>query len=77
MQNGDVLDISAIDANRTIAGNQAFVFAASLTGAAGQYTVSYGEGQSLLQADTDGDGLADLSILFNGDVTGMTGAWIL
>ncbi len=77
LQNGDVLDISAIDANTTIDGNQAFVFAASLTGAAGQYTVSFGEGQSLLQADTDGDGLADLSILFNGDVTGMTGAWIL
>jgi hypothetical protein len=39
--------------------------------------VSYGAGQSLLQADTDGDGLADFSLLFTGDVTGMTSAWLL
>jgi hypothetical protein len=37
--------------------------------------VSYGAGQSLLQAD--GDGLADFSLLFTGDVTGMTSAWLL
>ncbi len=74
---GDILDLSAIDANEGVGGNQAFVFSTSLTGAAGQYTVSFVEGQSLLQADTDGDGLADLSILFTGDVRGMTGAWIL
>jgi hypothetical protein len=74
---GDILDLSAIDANEGLDGNQAFVFAASLTGVAGQYTVIFNEGQSLLQADTDGDGLADLSILFTGDVTSLTGAWVL
>lgn len=74
---GDILDLSAIDANEGVSGNQAFVFAASLTGAAGQYTVSFNEGQSLLEADTDGDGLADLSILFTGDVRGLMGAWVL
>jgi len=74
---GDILDLSAIDANEGLDGNQAFAFAASLTGVAGQYTVIFNEGQSLLQADTDGDGLADLSILFTGDVTSLTGAWVL
>jgi serralysin len=77
LQANDILDLSAIDANTGVEGNQAFVFLAGLTGLAGQCTISYGEGQSLLQADTDGDGLADFSILFMGDVTGMTAGWML
>ena len=77
LQANDILDLSAIDANIGVGGNQAFVLATSLTGVAGQCTVSYGAGQSLLQADTDGDGLADFSLLFTGDVTGMTSAWVL
>jgi Ca2+-binding RTX toxin-like protein len=75
----DVLDLSAIDANTGLAGDQAFFLAGSLSGVAGQYTLAYdsGTGRSLLQADIDGNGIADLAILFKGDVTGMTGGWLL
>jgi hypothetical protein len=79
MAASDILDLGAIDANTGLAGDQAFVLAAALTGVAGQYTLAYNSGtnESLLQADTNGDGVADLAIAFTGNVTGMTGGWVL
>lgn len=62
----DVVSLSAIDADTLTAGNQAFSFigSAAFSGAAGQlrYTVD-GEGGHLA-ADVNGDGNADLEILF-------------
>lgn len=64
----DQLDLSAIDANSTIAGDQAFVpVNGPLTGVAGQlaYTVSPDSLWSnvVLQGDVNGDGVADFELL--------------
>jgi Ca2+-binding RTX toxin-like protein len=79
MTASDILDLAAIDANTGLAGDQAFVLAGALTGVAGQYTLAYngGTNETLLQADTNGDGVADLAIAFTGNVTGMAGGWVL
>ena len=75
----DSLDLSAIDADTITAGDQAFVRVGAFSGAAGQYSLTYDAitGQSLLQADINGDSRADLVIAFTGDVTGMTAGWVL
>jgi len=77
---GDVLDLSAIDANvNTAATNDAFVKVTSFTGVAGQLTLAFAAGTNTttLLGDSDGNGLADFSILFTGDVTPLTGSWVL
>jgi len=75
---GDVLDLSAIDANVNTSGtNEAFVRVANFSGVAGQFTLAFGGGTTTLLGDTDGNGLADFSVLFTGDVTALTGSWVL
>jgi len=77
---GDVLDLSAIDADSNSAGSdQAFVRVGALTGTAGQFTLAFSAGSNTttLLADSDGNGAADFSILFTGDVTGLTAGWVL
>ena len=75
---GDVLDLSAIDANVNTSGtNEAFVRVANFSGVAGQFTLAFGCGTTTLLGDTDGNGLADFSVLFTGDVTALTGSWVL
>ena len=77
---GDVLDLSAIDANANRGGvNDAFVRVASFSGLAGQVTVAFvaGTNMTTLLGDTDGSGVADFSVLFTGDVTALTGTWAL
>jgi len=75
----DVLDLSQIDADILTAGDQAFVRVAGLTGAAGQYSLTYDSvsDQTLLQADVSGDLKPDLVIIFLGDVTALTAGWVL
>lgn len=68
----DDIDLSAIDADATTAGNQAFIFRG--TGAftaAGQVRLAVAAGDTVVQADTNGDGTADLSILID-NATGLT-----
>ena len=76
---GDRLDVSAIDANSTLGGDQAFHFAAAFTHAAGEYTLAYDVGTNTTTAlfDTNGDAVANMAILFTGDVTALTGTWML
>jgi len=77
---GDVLDLSAIDANASTTGtNDAFARVASFSGVAGQFTLAFAAATNIttLLADTDGNGAADFSILFTGDVTALTGTWVL
>lgn len=67
----DVVDLSGVDANSNAAGNQAFVWAASFTGVAGQMVGSYNAGtnQTTLRMDIDGDGAGDdMVILLTGNV---------
>ncbi|MDB5471991.1 MAG: alkaline metalloproteinase [Caulobacter sp.] len=59
---GDVVDLSDVDANIGLAGNQAFALVAAFTGAAGQMTVSTASGISTLSFDVNGDGVADMVI---------------
>ncbi len=66
---GDVIDLSAIDADSVTAGDQAFSIVGKLTGTAGQATLTYAAGSNLttLNVDLDGDGVADYRIILTGD----------
>jgi Ca2+-binding RTX toxin-like protein len=72
MAGGDRIDLSAIDANSGLAGNQAFAFVASFSHHAGEATLSYdaGAGVTSLRLDVNGDGIADYQMKITGDVTG-------
>ncbi len=73
----DLIDVSAIDANAGVAGDQAFVFVTG-TLAAGQARLTYdaGSNRTLFEGDVNGDGLADIAFLINGNVNGASG-WVL
>lgn len=66
---GDRVDLSSIDANAGVSGNQAFVLGG--TGAGHVWAVGSGAADSLILADTDG-GAADMEILVRGVAAG---AW--
>jgi Ca2+-binding RTX toxin-like protein len=65
---GDLLDLSLIDANTGVAGDQAFVLAGSgFSGQAGELFQTTVGGLTTVSGDVDGDGLADFAIrLMNG-----------
>lgn len=72
---GDVIDLSSIDANRRQGGNQAFTFIgnAKFSDTAGELRWYDGAGDNKdlvtwLVGDTDGDGNADIAIQLLGDV---------
>jgi Ca2+-binding RTX toxin-like protein len=73
----DKLDLSAIDANAGLDGDQAFVAVAKFSGAAGEMSLQYKAGKTLLKLDVDGDGKADFTVKINGDVTLNSGEWLL
>ncbi len=87
---GDVIDLSAIDADSLTAGDQAFSIVGKLTGVAGQATLTYAAGSDLstLSVDLDGDGKADYRLVLTGDYRGtisnlytgggdIDGGWVL
>lgn len=69
LEDGDRIDLSAIDADTTTAGNQAFRLVAKFGHHAGEATLIYqaGDGVTLLSLDTNGDGKADGAIAITGD----------
>lgn len=76
----DRLDLSAIDANSALAGDQAFqISLTGLTRTAGQAYVFYtaGSNTSTVRLDINGDGKADYQLTINGDVRADTGGWLL
>jgi Ca2+-binding RTX toxin-like protein len=91
MAGGDRIDLSAIDADSTTAGNQAFSFVSSFGHHAAEATLTYdaGSGFTTLKLDVNGDGIADYQMKITGDVTGTStnintgselpgdGGWIL
>lgn len=75
---GDRVDLSAIDADSTTMGNQAFQFAAVLStfsGVAGEATLTYdvATASTFLRLDVNGDKKADYSLRIDGDHTGTSG----
>lgn len=75
LASGDKIDLSAIDANTTVSGDQAFTLSSSFTGKAGQIDLSYNASSGLtsLMVDTNGDKVSDMTILLQGDQTNFNG----
>ncbi|WP_205679394.1 M10 family metallopeptidase C-terminal domain-containing protein, partial [Brevundimonas lutea] len=67
---GDIIDLSAIDADTTTNGNQAFAFVDAFSNQAGQATLTYQGGVTLLNLDVNGDGVADFMLRMQGDHRG-------
>lgn len=69
LQDGDLIDLSRIDADTTTDGDQAFTLVDQFTHQAGQATLDYDlEGdRTYLSLDVDGDGHADGRVLMVGD----------
>ena len=71
----DRIVLTRIDANTQTAGNQAFDFidTAAFSGTAGELRLHVRARQTIVQGDTDGDGLADFQIILNGPTTAALG----
>ena len=72
----DIIDLSRIDADTTTNGDQAFAFVDAFSGQAGQATLTFGGGVTMLNLDVDGDGVADFMLRMNGDHRSHEG-WVL
>ncbi|MDG5750921.1 calcium-binding protein [Qipengyuania sp. XHP0211] len=73
---GDIIDLSAIDANANVGGNQGFAFVgqSAFSGTAGELRYEYdGGGDTLLLLDVDGDGSSDMTVRLTGEIA-LTGA---
>jgi Ca2+-binding RTX toxin-like protein len=64
----DLIDLATIDANTLAAGNQAFSFigSAAFSGVAGQLRYTNYSGNVIIDADVNGDSVADMQILVAG-----------
>ncbi len=74
---GDIIDLSAIDANSLMANDQAFTLVSVFSKQAGQMTMSFSAGVTLIRLDVNGDTKADYQLKINGDVTGDSAGWML
>lgn len=75
---GDIIDLSDIDANTGLANDQAFTIVSAFSKQAGQLTLTYGSNNiTTLRVDVNGDGKVDYQVKITGDVTGDTAGWIL
>lgn len=62
-QRQDIVDLTGMDANIDLEGDQAFLWGGKVASANGVWTFSNGKGQ-LLAGDTDGDAIQDFEIYF-------------
>jgi Ca2+-binding RTX toxin-like protein len=69
LDNNDVIDVSLIDSNGNKAGNPDFVLVSEFHNVRGELMVSYDSGADVTRIlmDTNGDGVADRTILANGN----------
>jgi Ca2+-binding RTX toxin-like protein len=76
---GDKIDLSAIDANTAVAGDQAFTFigAGAFTGVAGQLQAVSGGGLTAVNGDVNGDGVVDFTVVLTGAVALTAGDFVL
>lgn len=72
LQNSDVIDLSAIDANGNVAGDGAFTIVAAFTHTRGELVRSYdsGSGKTSFMLDINGDGTAEQTIQTDADNSG-------
>ena len=79
MTSADFVDLSGVDANVNVAGDQAFALVSAFSHVAGQATLTYNAAtnQSLFLGDINGDGTADFAIRFLGDVSHFTDHFML
>ena len=75
---GDYIDLSRIDANSTLAGDQAFSFVTAFSKQAGQATLAYDATTKIttFSADVNGDGVADFVLQIAGQQDATLG-WVL
>jgi Ca2+-binding RTX toxin-like protein len=73
----DKIDVSRIDA-KAGGGDDAFTFVAALTNVAGQATLTFDavSNTTTFAGDVNGDGIADITVLVNGNV-GAADGWVL
>jgi len=76
---GDTINLFSIDADTTLAGNQAFDFIGDtgFSGTAGELRVVHGKARTLVQGDVDGDGLRDFLLELTGHVDLNAGDFVL
>ncbi len=74
---GDKIDLSSIDANINIAGNQAFTFVGTFTGASAQVRFEKTASDTFIYGDVNGDSVADFLIHLDDAVTMSSGHFIL
>ncbi|MGQ3212946.1 MAG: calcium-binding protein [Shinella sp.] len=76
---GDRIDLTAIDANAALAGNQAFDFigTAVFHKTAGELRFINSNGDTLIQGDINGDGKSDFMIAIDANLTLKVGDFIL
>lgn len=81
VQGSDIIDLSGVDANSTLNGNQAFTFIGgdAFSGVAGELRVLRAKvsGNTVLQGDTNGDGVFDFFVQLTGLYTLTTGDLVL
>ena len=76
---GDLIDLSALDSNSILGGDQAFAFVggATFSGAAGELRFEQLLGNTYVSGDTDGDGIADFRIQLDGLVSLTEGDFLI
>lgn len=76
---GDRIDLSLIDANRKVGGDQAFKFIgdAAFHKKAGELRFTQADSKTFIHADTNGDGKADFSLALEGVIDLARGDFIL
>jgi Ca2+-binding RTX toxin-like protein len=77
---GDLFDLSLLDASSKASGNQAFSFigeATSFNGKAGELRYATSGGDTFIHADVDGDRKSDFSIRIDADIDLVKGDFIL
>jgi serralysin len=67
---GDQIDLNLIDANGNAAGNGTFSFigVGQFSHSRGELRESYGNGNTIVSGDTNGDGKADFAITLSGHI---------
>lgn len=71
----DKIDLSAIDANLSVSGDQAFTQVSQFSGRAGQAVIANSNGTAVLSLDQNGDGVADFVLSVTGSLSGSDLYW--